>query len=45
MGDILEELRLFRETVTRPAANISDAPPRGHRNVSPTLSKGLFSGA
>lgn len=45
MGDILEELRLFREKMTRPAANISDAPQRGHRNVSPALPKGLFSSA
>lgn len=45
MEDILEGLRLFSEEITRPAANISDVPQRGHRDVNSALSKGFFSNA
>lgn len=43
MEDILEELRLFREKISRPAVNTTDAPQRGHRGVNPALVQGLFS--
>lgn len=43
MEDILEELRLFREKISRPAVNTADAPQKGHRDVNPTLVQGLSS--
>lgn len=45
MGDTLDELRLFREKISRPAVNTADAPQRGHRDINPALVQGLSSDA
>lgn len=43
MEDTLDELRLFREKIWRPAVTTADAPQRGHGDVNPALVQGLFS--